>query len=243
VRPYPLRTEESRRCRWQLRDGVSSTIAASTPGTPGFCALWKRYDSVRTEQLARLKGLELQAGDDYGQRAWEQALLLWRQLPEGSRVDLPSPRAFGRVLGLFRTCVTVKSNKLLRLELSAEEIARLVGYSKATVEAVLRWLGCEAIESGGTQVSRGLGILHRGRRTGIALGDGVRRFIYRTSRIVLTVIGRALLGLASRDEERKRERLNESTRKAVAPPECSPPEGESPEVARAALARIHEVLR
>ena len=32
-------------------------------------------------------------------------------------------------------------------------------------EAVLRWLGCEAIQYSGAQVSRGLGILHRGRRT------------------------------------------------------------------------------
>ncbi len=182
---------------------------------------------------------------EYGQRAWEQALVLWRQLPEGCRVDLPSPRAFSRILGLFRTCVTLKRNKLTRLELSAEEIAGLVHYSKATVEAVLRWLGCDTIEYDGAQVSRGIGILHRGRRTGIALVEGVRRFVYRTSRIVLTLLGRALLGLPSRDEERKQEASAAAAESSAAPvpPQSAPPEGASPEVARSWRARIWDNLR
>jgi len=171
---------------------------AATTGSPSrtFVALWRRNDTRRTEQLARLKSLELQAGDGYGQQAWEQARLLWQNLPQGVRIDLPSPRAFGRVLGLFRTCATLKQNKISALELSADEIATLVGYSKSTVEAVLRWLGSEAIECEGAQVSRGLGVLDRIRRTGPALVDGVVRFVYRTTRIVITLVGRALLGLA-----------------------------------------------
>lgn len=172
-----------------------AATAGPPPGT--FVALWRRHDTRRTEQLARLKSLELQAGDGYGQQAWKQARLLWQNLPEGMRIDLPSPRAFGRVLGVFRTCATLKQNRISALELSAADIAALVDYSKSTVEAVLRWLGSETIEYEGAQVSRGLGVLDRVRRKGPALVDGALRFVYRTSRIVLTIVGRALLGLAA----------------------------------------------
>ena len=120
--------------------------------------------------------------------------------------DGPSPRVFGRVLGLFRTGATLKTGKLLRLEISVAEIADLLGYSKTTVEAVLRWLGSGPIEYQGDQLSRGLGIIHRGRRTAFAYLDGVFRRVYRTSRLVLTMIGRMLLGLGPRDEERAKEK-------------------------------------
>ena len=41
--------------------------------------LWR--DTERVEQLVRLRKLELQAGDDYGQAAWDLAHEQWRQLP------------------------------------------------------------------------------------------------------------------------------------------------------------------
>jgi hypothetical protein len=233
---------------------VSSAVA--TPGQPGssIVALWRRHDGRRAEQLARLSGLELQGGYDYGLRVWEQAKLLWQNLPEGVRVDLPSARAFGAVLGLFRTCVTLKKDKIAQLELSVEEIARLVGYSKATVEAVLRWLGCESIEYAGAQVSRGLNILHRGRRTGPALvpqtigGKIVRtlRMVYRTSRIVLTLVGRALLGLGPLERKvmvqpRSAPKTDAPTPMETPPPICESPPGE--DVGRSWLAAIKNQLK
>ena len=165
--------------------------------------LWQ--DAVRTEQLARLHALELQPGDDYGMQAWNLAYEQWRNLPEDTRIDLPSPHVFGRILGLFRTGATIKSGKLLRLEISAEDIGELIGYSKTTVEAALRWLSVGPIEHQGVQLARGLGLIHRGRRTALGYLDGVLRKLYRTSRTVLTLLGRMLLGLGERDQERKRE--------------------------------------
>ncbi len=95
---------------------------------------------------------------------------------------------------------------MLRLEISAQDIADLLGYSKATVEACLRWLESGPIEYLGQQVARGLGIIHRGRRTAWAFLDGVKCRVYRTSRLVLTLFGRLALGLGDREEERKKER-------------------------------------
>ena len=160
---------------------------------------------MRGEQLARLKALELQPGDELGQSAWGQAYEQWRQLPDSARIDLPSPHVFGRVLGLFRTGATLKTGKLLRLEISAQEMADLLGYSKSTIESALRWLGSGPIDNKGVRLAHGLGIIHRGRRTAIGFLDGVLRRIYRTSRLVLTLVGRMLLGLGERDEERRRE--------------------------------------
>src|SRR5208283_2845885 len=97
------------------------------------------------------------------------------------------------------------SGKLLRLEISAEDIGELIGYSKTTVEAALRWLGSGPIENKGVQLARGLGLIHRGRRTALGYLDGILRKLYRTSRTVLTLLGRMLLGLGERDEERRRE--------------------------------------
>jgi len=218
-----------------------AATAGSTSGT--FVALWRRHDTRRAEQLARLKSLELQAGDGYGQQAWEQARLLWQNLPEGIRIDLPSPRAFGRVLGLFRTCATVKSNKISGLELSAEEIAALIDYSKSTVEAVLRWLGSDTIEYEGAQVSRGLGILDRVRRTGPALIDGALRFVYRTSRIILTLVGRALLGLAALVEDTARSAPRAASASTVAHESLvAPPTPGDSELGRSWLERIRNSL-
>jgi len=166
--------------------------------------LWK--DTTRVEQLARLGALELQSGDDYGSKAWQMAEQAHRDLPNGVRIDLPSPRVFGRVLGLFRTGATLKSGKLIRLELSIQEIADLVGYSKATVASCLRWLGSEAIDYEGQPVARGLGFIHRGRRTAWAFLDRVRKRVYRTSRLILTLYGRLALGLGDRSLERKKEK-------------------------------------
>ena len=170
---------------------------------PHLVRLWQ--DAVRVEQMARLHGLELQPGDDYGMRAWKLAYEQWNNLPETARIDLPSPHVFGRILGLMRTGATIKSGKLLRLEISAEDIGELIGYSKTTVEAALRWLSVGPIENKGVQLARGLGLIHRGRRTALGYLDGILRKLYRTSRTVLTLLGRMLLGLGERDEERKRE--------------------------------------
>ncbi len=182
-----------------------STSAAVTP--PRLVRLWR--DTTRVEQMVRLRALELQPGDDFGQRAWELANQHWRQLPDEARVDLPTPRVFARILGLMRTGATLKTGKLLRLEISAQEIAELVGYSKSTVEAALRWLGSGPIEYQGDQLARGLGIIHRGRRTAWAFLDGVRRRIYRTSRIVLTMFGRLVVGLGVDADKRKQQRRAE----------------------------------
>jgi hypothetical protein len=174
------------------------------PAPPRIVRLWG--EQVRTEQLVRLKSLELQADSKFGQQVWNQARVIWRQLPKGARVDLPSPHVFSRVLGVFRTGATLKDQKLLRLEISAEEIAEVIGYSKATVEAALRWLGCEAIEYGGAIVAKGLGIINCGRRTAWAFLEGQRKRVYRTSVRMLTSVGRLMLGLGLREDERKRER-------------------------------------
>lgn len=183
--------------------GTGLTTVAP-PTRPRFVRLWG--EKKRTEQLARLKGLELQADPKWGQQAWQQAHVIWRQLPEGVRIDLPSPHVFSRVLGVFRSGATLKQNKLLRLEISAEEIGDLIGNSKATVEVALRWLGTEAIEYGGEVVARGLGMIHSGRRTAWAFLEGERKRVYRTSVRVLTIAGRLMLGLGLREDERKRER-------------------------------------
>jgi len=188
------------------RQGSATTKAGED--SPHIVRLWR--DTVRVEQMARLRSLELQPGDEYGQRAWEMAFEQWRNLPDNARIDLPSPRVFGRILGMFRTGATLKTGKLLRLEISAQELAELVGYSKATVEAALRWLGSGPIDYQGAQLARGLGLIHRSRRTAWGYLEGMFRRVYRTSRSVLTHFGRLLLGLGPRDEERKREQRKQA---------------------------------
>ena len=175
-------------------------MSPTTPPTGHIKRLWR--DHVRAEQLVRLKALELQAANDYGQRAWEMAREAWRQLPEHARVDLPSPHVFSRVLGLFRTGATLKTGKLLQLEISAEEIANLLGYSKSTIEAAMRWLDSGPIDYMGDQLARGLGLIHRGRRTAWAFLEGKMQRVYRTSKTVLTGLGRLVLGLGDRYDER-----------------------------------------
>ncbi len=243
-------------------DGLSSALAitGNTLGRAGnpprLVRLWS--DAVRVEQRLRLQSLELQHGE-WGERAFAMASEQWRQLPAGVRIDLPSPRVFSAVLGLFRTGATLKQGKLLRLELSAEDIGALLGYGKATIEAALRWLGCETIEYQGMQVSRGLGLVHRGRRTAWARLEGTLRRVYRTSRLILTGMGRMLLGLPAREEERQTWRrapplrAPKTTGRAWHLPKAAnsdpPPLPKPPEVApdsdlgRAWLKNIQELLK
>ena len=195
-------------------------LSPTTPPTGHIKRLWR--DHVRTEQLARLKALELQAANDYGQRAWEMAHEAWRQLPEQARVDLPSPHVFSRVLGLFRTGATLKTGKLLQLEISAEEIADLLGYSKSTIEAAMRWLDSGPIDYMGDQLARGLGLIHRGRRTAWAFLEGKLQRVYRTSKTVLTGLGRLVLGLGDRYDERLDEK-RQARAHARAKPEAPAP--------------------
>ncbi len=100
----------------------------------------------------------------------------------------------------------MKKRKILALELSVQEIAKLLKYSKSTVEAALRWLGSGPIDHHDQQVARGLGLIHRARRTGLAFLEGELRRVYRTSKLGLSVFGRLLLGLIDRDDERKQEK-------------------------------------
>ena len=134
--------------------------------------LWKAQDKRRVEQLARLQALQLQHCEFFGAAVREQARLLYNQLPPFARIDLPSEHVFGSLLGLFRTCATLKKSPIGRLELSVEEIAELINYSKSTTEAALRWLGCGPIEYRGDILARGLEIIHRGRRTGATGSPG-----------------------------------------------------------------------
>jgi hypothetical protein len=187
--------------------------------------MWK--ETVRTEQKARFQALELQAGDEMGERAWELAAAQWNQFPEDIRVDLPSARVFGRILGLFRTGATLKKRKLLRLELSAQEIADLLGYSKSTIEAALRWLGCGTIEYRGDVFGKGIGLIHRARRTAWAFLEGRFQKVYRTSKTLLTLFGRMVCGLGARDDERRKEqqKVKSMAQKAAA---ATPPSPASP---------------
>ena len=193
--------------------------------------LWS--DKVRVEQRIRLKALELQPGDEYGQQAWELGNEAHRNLPEWVRLDLPRSRVLGRILGMLRSGATVKEGKILRFEVSAKDIAERLGISKSTVEAALRWLSCGPIIHHGEQISRGLGLIHRGRRTGLAFLDGKLRQVYRTSRIVLTALGRILLGLGAVDEqkaEKKRKarqyRKTNKSRTPISKPQAQPPQAE-----------------
>ena len=204
-------------------------LSPTTPPTGHIKRLWR--DHVRAEQLARLKALELQAGNDYGQRAWEMAHEAWRQIPDEARVDLPSAHVFGRVLGLFRTGATLKSAKLLQLEISAEEIADLLGYSKSTIEAALRWLDADPIDYMGDQLARGLGLIHRGRRTAWAFLEGKMQRVYRTSKTVLTGLGRLVLGLGDRYDERLEEKRHARAQAYAKPQAPAPSQPQQPAVA------------
>jgi len=153
------------------------------------------------------------------------ALARWRVLPDSVRIDLPSPRAFARVLGVYRTGATLKKRPLRRLELSVREISELAGYSQTTTAAVLRWLGCESLEYGGARVAAGLGVIHRGRRTAWGYLRGARQRLYRTSRSVLTAIGAALLGLKRTITDDKHRRPRELT--PMLTPPAPPPRSEA----------------
>jgi len=187
---------------------ASAVIVEPNPTTPDtvrkVVPLWN--DATRAEQLARLGGLQLQADQDLGEKAWKLAHSDWLNLPEKTRVDLPSSHVFASILGLLRTGATLKKNKILLFEISAKEIAKILKYSKSTIEAALRWLGSGPIEYRGAQIAQGIGFIHRARRTGAAFLKGKLQRIYRTSKLSLTTFGRAALGLISRDDEKKREK-------------------------------------
>ena len=234
-----------------IEEGQGAQKSTSAP--PRIVRLWR--DTTRVEQLARLKALQIQADPELGARAWNDAHLQWENLPDDAQagIDLPSPDMFAWVLGVFRTSATLRNRKMLVLELSAQDIADVLHKSKSTVEAVLRWLGSGPIEYKGEQVSRGLGIVHRARRTGLAYLEGVLRRVYRTSKIVLTLIGRALLGLPSAEDERKREKARAQPRKQSKAPASQPHQSEqdsavaeeaaaSTEVGRAWIKRIYASL-
>lgn len=157
--------------------------------------LWRDVD--RTQQRARFLGLpEIAPHDKGGRLAWEEARCIYRQLPQGCDIMLPSARVFARVLGLMRSGHKLKNNPIKKIELSTQEIAECIGYSKSIVCAALRWLGCGPIRYRGEIVGRGIGWLHRGRRVGAGYLFGKLRRLYRTSVMVLTLVGSGMLGLA-----------------------------------------------
>lgn len=89
---------------------------------------------------------------------------------EPGRIIVPSLRAFAAVLGLFRTCVTLKKEPMHRLQLSRADIAQHAKLSPATTAAVLRWLDSRHAEHRGVQLDRRpLGWIHRAYRYGEAL--------------------------------------------------------------------------
>lgn len=108
-------------------------VPGASPGgsatAPRIVPLWR--ERLRVEQLARFKGLRLQSCDDAGKAACAAANAVHQQLPNGVRIDLPSWRVFSRVLGLYRSGASLNSRPMTVLELSAAEIAGLVGYSRA----------------------------------------------------------------------------------------------------------------
>jgi hypothetical protein len=229
--------------------GPSPTNVA--PQQPHIVRLWN--DTARVEQLARLKSLQIQADIKLGERAWADANLLWKNLPKDARasIDLPSAHMFAWVLGVFRTCATLTNRKMLVLEVSAQDIADVIKKSKSTVEATLRWLESGPIEYKGEQVSRGLGVIHRARRTGLGFLDGVLRRLYRTSKTVLTLVGRALLGLPAVEDERKLEKAAPKKRKVQKSPPTHRSEHKPAAVEEAAaptdtgrawIKRIHDML-
>jgi hypothetical protein len=182
---------------------AASTVIANTGSRKSVRFDPKKYPIVRrwneakrAEQKAYLSSIKIQWDLRHGYAAWAIAAEAHRNLPEGVRVDLPTPKIFAQIIGLVRTCATLKKKKWFRVELSAGDIAELLRLSKATVEAALRWLSSGPIEYHGEQVSRGIGYIHRCRRTGAAYLGGVLRKVYRTSVTVLTEMGQALLGLA-----------------------------------------------
>ena len=77
---------------------------------------WNVHNPVRPRlgtspaclQFARLKFLEIQSCDEPALQMWESCRLAHSNLPAGVRIDLPSQRAFARVLGVYRSAATLK---------------------------------------------------------------------------------------------------------------------------------------
>ncbi len=215
---------------------ASAVIATTTGEQPPrrLGRLWS--DSVRGQQRARFAALrtrQFEEAREAGIQARDRAkAMLAANLPrelEGDdgvlrpvRVDVPSADAFALVLGVFRTGATLSETrgggKILGIELSAQDIANLVGRSKATVEAVLRLIGCGPIEYKGVTYAHGLGLVHRRRRHGRGYLKGKLRWLYRTSSTMLTLLGRVFLGLVQRAKE---SRQNKAKQKS-APPTARP---------------------
>lgn len=220
--------------------------------------LW--VDAVRTVQLGRLRRLELQVSRREGLVAWHRAQEQRKQLPEGVRVDLPSPRVLGAVLGLWRSGSCLKRGRLETIELALTELAELVGVSKSVICDALRWLGCDDWEAAPGVWVRALGYLQIVRRAGPArvIEGGVERVreIFRTSKRFLTELGQALLGLTplqrvARYAQRHERRVRREDQRAAVRRELERPPPEPPEIATdderargAAMARwvLQEVL-
>jgi hypothetical protein len=223
------------------------TTSSNLPGLPpatGACAseivrLWK--DTDRLEQVARINGLHLQSCDREGQKAWEQASLLHAQMPAGVRVDLPSPRVFARVLGFYRSAAALKHRPMLEFEMSVQDIAAAVGYSKSAVEAALRWLGGDAIEYKGMLVARGLGYIDRTRRKARAFVRGVLKNVYRTTQTALTLLGRAFLGLGELLSRVGRALTGARSRKKASAPQPQAESHREANLERHSEAGLHEV--
>jgi hypothetical protein len=175
----------------------STTMAGDCPGGPRcmhkVTLLWN--DRCRHTQVKRFEALQVQTCDAAGQSVWDLIQEQLRSVPPEVRIDVPSPRVFSRVLGVYRTAVMLKKDPMRVLELSAEEIARLAGYSKSQVEAALRWLGDQPITYLGKQIALGLGFIKRTTRKGKLMICNTVRGVFRTSLTQLSAIGRSLIGL------------------------------------------------
>ena len=198
--------------------------ALQTPTPPPIVRLWK--DTRRIEQRALLgsfRSLQFEESRASGLRVRELALAAVQSftasVPEFDvRVDIPSADTFSLILGVYRAAACSHSKKLRALELSADDIAKLIGRSSSVVKAALRWLGCGAIKYKGRHVADGFGFIHRARRTALAKLDGVLSRVYRTSRSVVTNLGRALLKLPigeALDAARRKQDLKDSIKPSV----------------------------
>lgn len=136
----------------------------------------------------------------------------------------------------------MNSRRMTVLELSAAEIAGLVGYSKSVVEAAFRWLGSEPITYFGLQLTHGLRYIERSRREANAFVAGVFREVYRTSKSRLTAIGGALVGILPAEESPSRCRGRHRKTPAVSENEAADPVEESEPDWEAKIRGLRRVL-
>lgn len=181
----------------------------------------------RIHQWGRLRkkyGFRVQDAEEAGREAHKLCLLRWRSLPSDVRssVKLPSWRVFANVLGLMEGTRTL-ANPILQLDLALRQMAEILKYNRQTICAAMRWLGTQCIryaprhmqihERDKEEFCRGIGWLHRARRTGYAYIDGKRTKVYRTSLMVLTSEGLAALKLRVINGARKAKSAFDTLRK------------------------------